>query len=405
MIDYSNQLKVDNKPILEHIELLAFDRSATSVGETKAINYIQEELRINKINSLIEYFSWNSPIRLLMKTFYLIVIIFFLMLRLILVIVLFYFIKYLFNKTRNISFVEKEHSKNLVSTIKAINSANYRPVIIFSAHYDSISSRIPYGTQKVLLWIIRVVILPYITLVIFLAIWLSLKFLSITQFNLILVYLITIVSSLGIGVIVPFFLFLFTSSKSTGSIDNASGVALLIELAKILKEKPLENHDVIFLWCGAEEWGLKGSKDYCKRHLKELTQNYNLDKSININIDMVGTYVGLLNRAGFLGKKSINKDLNNLFKSAAEKLNIRLILENKRINPKSDYKSFHSFLNKSKSKFQVSCFHSAKDSMFIHSYQDTPDNCSNEVLNRCLNIIFTTILNLDFQLITTKKEQ
>ena len=405
MIDYSNQLKVDNKPILEHIELLAFDRSATSVGETKAINYIQEELRINKINSLIEYFSWNSPIRLLMKTFYLIIIGYLLMLRLVLIIVLFYFIKYLFNKTRSISFVEKEHSKNLVSTIKAINSANYRPVIIFSAHYDSISSRVPYRIQKVLLWIIRIVILPYISLIIFLSIWIPLNLLSITQFNTILVYFITIVSLLGISVMVPFLLFVFTSSKSTGSIDNASGVALLIELAKIIKENPLENHDVIFLWCGSEEWGLKGSKYYCKRHLKELTQNYNLNKSININIDMVGTYIGLLDKAGFLRKKSINKDLNNLFKSSAEKLNIPLILENKIIKPKSDFKSFHSFLNKSKSKFQVSCFYSDKDSMFIHSYKDTPDNCSDVVLNGCLNIVYTTILNLDVQLITTKKEQ
>ena len=398
MFDYSNQLKVDDKPLLKHIELLAFDRSATGVGETKAINYIQEELRINKINSLIEYFSWNSPIRLLMKTFYLMIIGYLLMLRLVLVIVLFYFIKYLFNKTRSISFVQKENSKNLVSTIKAINSANYRPVIIFSAHYDSVSSRIPYRIQKVLLWIMRIVLLPYFSLIIFLSIWLSLNLLSITQFNTIFVYLITMVSLLGISVMVPFFLFLFTSSKSTGSIDNASGVAILIELAKILKEKPLENHDVIFLWCGAEEWGLKGSKYYCKRHLKELTQNYNLDKSININIDMVGTYIGLLNNAGFLRKKSINKDLNNLFKSSAEKLKIPLTLENKMIKLKSDYKSFHSFLNKSKSKFQVSCFHSDKDSIFIHSYQDTPDNCSDVVLNGCLNIIYSTILDLDVQL-------
>lgn len=395
MIESSNQLKFDDKPFLKHIELLAFDRSATSVGETKAINYIQEELRINNINSQTEYFSWNSPIRLLMKTFYLILIGFFLMLRLVLVIVLFYFFKYLFNKTRNISFVKKENSKNLVSTIKAINSANYGPVIIFSAHYDSISSRIPYKIQKGLLWIMRVVVLPYVALIIILAIWLSLNLLSITQFNLILVYIITIISLLGIGVMVPFFLFLFTSSKSTGSIDNASGVAILIELAKKLKGNPLENHDVIFLWCGAEEWGLKGSKEYCKRHLKELTQTYNLDKSFNINIDMVGTYIGLLNRAGYLRKKSINKDVNNLLKSSAEKLNISLTLENKRINPKSDYKSFQSFLNRSRSKFQVSCFHSDKDSKFIHSYQDTPDNCSDVVLNRCFDIIYTSILDRD----------
>ncbi|GAH52648.1 unnamed protein product, partial [marine sediment metagenome] len=141
--------------------------------------------------------------------------------------------------------------------------------------------------------------------------------------------------------IIPIFLFIFTSSKSTGSIDNASGVSILIELAKYVKENPLTNYDVLFLWCGAEEWGLKGSKKFVAKYAKEYNKIYDLSKSININIDMVGTYIGLLNKSGLLFKKAKNKNLNQLIRASAEELNIPITLYNKKIKPKSDYISFN----------------------------------------------------------------
>jgi len=397
MSDNTNQLE-DVKSVLKHIESLAFDRSAANVGETKAINYIQGELKVNNINSHIEFFSWSNSLRYLIRTIYLMAFSYLLMLRLVLILVIFFFIKYLFNKTRRISFVEKDYSKNLVSRIEASNSADYCPVIIFSAHYDSISSRIPYKIQRILLWVIRIIFLPYISLTVVISIWLPLNLFAIIEYNTILFYLMSVVSIIALSVIIPFFLFLFTSTKSTGSIDNASGVALLIELAKILKEKPLKNYDIIFLWSGAEEWGVKGTKYFCRRHFRDLKQTYNLDKSININIDMVGTYIGLLDKSGFFKKKPINIDLNNKFKSTANKINVPLTLFNKIIKPKSDYKLFLSLKKRTKSKFQVCCFLSDKDSIYIHSYKDTPDKCSDVVLNGCLNIIYSTILDLDVQL-------
>jgi hypothetical protein len=397
MSNSTNQLE-EVKSFLKHIESLAFDRSAANVGETKAVNYIQEELRVNNINSHIEFFSWSSSLRYLMKTFYLLVFCYLLMLRLVLLLVLFYFIKYLFNRTRNISFVEKEYSKNLVSRMKASSSADVYPVIIFSAHYDSISSRIPYKIQLILFWIIRVIFLPYIALTVVVSIWLPLNLFSIVEYNNLLFYLLSIVSIIAFSVIVPFFLFLFTSNKSTGSIDNASGVALLIELAKIIEDNPLKNYDVVFLWSGAEEWGLKGSKYFCRRHLRDLKRSYDLDKSININVDMVGTYIGLLDKSGLFKKKPLNIDLNDRFKSTAERLNIPLTLYNKIVRPKSDYKSFIALRKRTRSKLQVCCFHSDKDSIYIHSYKDTPDKCSDVILDNCLNIIYSTILDLDIHL-------
>ena len=59
---------ITDAPIINHVNALAYDRSAASVGETRTIKYIQNELNSKNINSKVEYFSWSTPIRYLMKT-------------------------------------------------------------------------------------------------------------------------------------------------------------------------------------------------------------------------------------------------------------------------------------------------------------------------------------------------
>ena len=70
-----------------------------------------------------------------------------------------------------------------------------------------------------------------------------------------------------------------------GAIDNASGVAVLLELAETLKnkyniEKP--EFDIIFCAFNSEETGLKGSRKF----IEDIDGKYN--NLININIDSVG---------------------------------------------------------------------------------------------------------------------
>ncbi len=398
MVVVLEQKIIDELDTIKHVNLLAFDRSAATVGETKAVNYMQEELFDNGIEFKLEYFAWSSPIRFLMKTIYLMILAYLLVFRLFLVIVLFFFIKYMFQKTRKISFTKKEQSKNLIATIKASRRVKNRPVIIFSAHYDSVSSRISYKVQNALLYIIRIVILPYIGLNMFVSIWIALNLFEITAYNIVFIYLVSIISIISLSVVIPTFLFFFIANKSTGSIDNASGVSILIELAKLIKNKPLENYDVLFIWCGAEEWGLKGSKNYVKKNKDYLKSKYDLNKSMNINIDMVGTYIGLFNKKGLIRKKALNKNLNIIIQQSARKLNIPLEVYDKMRKIAGDHILFRRFSKKPKTSFQVACFHSDKDSKYIHSIRDTPDKCSNKILNGCLGICYETISYLDSQI-------
>ncbi|KKM17536.1 hypothetical protein LCGC14_1674770, partial [marine sediment metagenome] len=186
-------------------------------------------------------------------------------------------------------------------------------------------------------------------------------------------------------------------SESLGSIDNASGVSILIELAKILNKNPLKQMDVIFLWCGAEEWGLWGSKQFCARHFNELNEEYDLDKSYNINIDMVGTYIGLVNKTGIIKKKKKNEKLINILETSAKRLKIPLNKYNLAIEPRSDHISFRLFAQKKKKKMETCCIISNRDTKYIHTSRDTPNKCSSKNLNGCLDIIYNAIKTIDLR--------
>lgn len=79
-----------------------------------------------------------------------------------------------------------------------------------------------------------------------------------------------------------------STSLSKGSWDNASGSVGIMKIAEyFMNHKPY--HNLTFVWCGAEERGLNGSKAYVKKHSKELK-----DVDLCINLDMIGSTLGNL---------------------------------------------------------------------------------------------------------------
>jgi Zn-dependent M28 family amino/carboxypeptidase len=188
---------------------------------------------------------------------------------------------------------------------------------------------------------------------------------------------------------------IYNTKKSLGSIDNASGMAVSIEVAKLIKENPLENYDVIVIFTGAEEWGLLGSKRYCTRNQIDLQEKYNLDKSLNINIDMVGSYIGLVQDRKDSERISDIDEIHYILDEVANDLNIKVKKHHPLIIPKSDHKSFKKLARKTKSKLQTVFFHSGKDSKHIHSHRDTPDKVNPIVLENAVNLVYNSIKTLD----------
>jgi aminopeptidase YwaD len=71
---------------------------------------------------------------------------------------------------------------------------------------------------------------------------------------------------------------------AAGASDNASGTAVALELARVLKSYPIDK-ELRFVFVGAEEIGLVGSRYYAN----QLSEN-ELERSlVNFNMDMVGT--------------------------------------------------------------------------------------------------------------------
>lgn len=73
---------------------------------------------------------------------------------------------------------------------------------------------------------------------------------------------------------------------SSGAWDNGTGSVTIMELMHYFKEnKP--KRTLKFIWCGSEEIGLVGSKEYCEKHKDELEKIL-----FNINVDMTGVLLG-----------------------------------------------------------------------------------------------------------------
>ena len=384
---------------MDHVKALAFARSLSSTGETKAALYIKNEMDKENIECNFEYFGFTGAKRRFMRLSYLIIFTSLIIYRLLLVVVAYFAIKVLFARLRNYSLVERESSKNVVAKIEAVKNQEKRPVVILSAHYDSFSTKIPYRLQKIFFFLFKIMLIPYIMFAFFLVFFFLFNEPTAEITQLILYF--TLVEFVMATIT---FLLIYDSDNSSGSVDNASGVAILIELTKVFKRQPLENYDVIVLWSGGEEWGLKGSIAFCKKHRDYLKKTYDLNRSFNINVDMVGSYIGLETKPSLhLRRRKEVFDLNKRIEETANKLNIPITVYNKIFGSKADHKSFRSFTKKTKTSFQVAYFHSEKDSKFIHSSKDTPDKCSPEILNGCLDICYETIRSIDSTNVSLKE--
>ena len=69
-----------------------------------------------------------------------------------------------------------------------------------------------------------------------------------------------------------------------GADDNASGSAALLEIARLLKNSKLKNHNYLIIHFSGEELGLIGSKYWLEHPTMNISKNY------MINMDMVGRY-------------------------------------------------------------------------------------------------------------------
>jgi len=117
-----------------------------------------------------------------------------------------------------------------------------------------------------------------------------------------------------------------------GADDNASGVAVIIELARMLSKTPTPDRSVIFVGFTGEESGRKGSKHYVTHQ-----QRYPADQIMGmLNIDTVGRLDQ--NKLLILGSGSA-KEWGHIFKGASHMTGVGIEMVSDELDS-SDQKSF-----------------------------------------------------------------
>lgn len=119
-----------------------------------------------------------------------------------------------------------------------------------------------------------------------------------------------------------------------GALDNASGTAAMMELARVIKEsKTAPKQSILFIAFDGEESGLNGARYYCSNPVTPL------EKAVMINMDMVGSAAKVPLTIAVSSKKS-DKSLRDDLAEYADKLTIAY---NKEYEGASDHAVFDCF--------------------------------------------------------------
>ncbi|MER2089949.1 MAG: M20/M25/M40 family metallo-hydrolase [Sporosarcina sp.] len=172
-----------------------------------------------------------------------------------------------------------------------------------------------------------------------------------------------------------------------GASDNASGTAVALEIARVLKSYSIEK-ELRFAFVGAEEIGLVGSRYY----VSQLTSD-EIGRSIgNFNMDMVGTS---WENATAIYMNTVDGKSNLVSQTAAETAT-RIATPSKLVlyqRGSSDHVSFHdvgiaavNFIRREPG--------TANLEPYYHTPQDTIEHVSMERLKEAGNLVGSSVYNL-----------
>ena len=170
-----------------------------------------------------------------------------------------------------------------------------------------------------------------------------------------------------------------------GADDNASGVSVLLELAKILKTMKL-NKTVCFQFYSGEEMGLLGSKYYCSNPILPLDKPDIKKHIAMINFDMVGYLDEKYVRKASLFESSV--DLRDFVFSLNDKYNFA-----KKISGFGPGSSDHSsFYNK---KIPIAFIHTGVHP-YYHTSRDTPEKLNYKGMVEITKFALELISKIDY---------
>ena len=185
----------------------------------------------------------------------------------------------------------KYYSENIVAT-NSRNRYDKTPALLFVAHYDSKSQVLPIAVRAVA-YGIAIVGLTALTTVMVINVAILVSFPDYITLVWLSDYIVWSVAG-----VTTFCLLLLqinlTQNHSPGAFDNASGVGIMLEVARVLIARG-EDKSITFLAAGAEEYGMCGALRYVQKHADE----YDPENTYVINLDGLGVGNGVNVVAGY----------------------------------------------------------------------------------------------------------
>lgn len=165
----------------------------------------------------------------------------------------------------------------------------------------------------------------------------------------------------------------------TGALDNASGVAFMLELCKYISSLGTPERDIIFVGFNAEEFGLLGSNHFVEKYLKKLqgAKVYNFDMIGSIDVPL-----------GIMGSKN-DSQKTNFMRSVTSTANNEKVKYNSIFEDASDHEAFR------KKNIDAVTFCDS-DMSKIHTPNDKLEYISTAAIDRCFKVVSREVIKEAF---------
>ena len=391
---------IDEKRLKENLTTFSFPRLSGTDGEKKALNIAISKVEDLNLKPLTQDFVFSTFFGrtypkiafslgfTVLFLFYLNIVAFIISLFFMIIFVILGLIFILTRKPESIRLPKKLSSSNLYvkldlkpkmskSEIKKNDLNHQERSILFLCHLDSKGQRFSIlGRIRIIrTWVFSGLIIIFIFIF---------KNYIFTPFSL-LFYIIGIFPITVNFIFTILFLLNTTNNESNGAIDNASGIACVLELLTYFSnpESRLKHYNLWFVFTGTEECGTMGIRNF-----NYIISRVNKEQSFFFNFDAIAKNTYL-----FPGKKMSDQiyTIFNMFLKNTKGLEIKR-------NPKKIYfGSYSDGYYLKKKNFNGIGIGDLESYEYIHSIHDTVDKVDIPLLKNLCEMIIDNLIALDNQ--------
>ena len=391
---------IDEKRLKENLTTFSFPRLSGTDGEKKALNIAISKVEDLNLKPLTQDFVFSTFFGrtypkiafslgfTVLFLFYLNIVAFIISLFFMIIFVILGLIFILTRKPESIRLPKKLNSSNLYvkldlkpkmskSEIKKNDLNHQERSILFLCHLDS------KGQRFSILGRIRIIRTWVFSGLIIIIIFIFKNYIF-TPFSL-LFYIIGIFPITVNFISTILFLLNTTNNESNGAIDNASGIACVLELLTYFSnpESRLKHYNLWFVFTGTEECGTMGIRNF-----HYIISGINKEHSLFFNFDAIAK-----NTYFFPGKKMSDQiyTIFNMFLKNTKGLKIKR-------NPKKIYfGSYSDGYYLKKKNFNGIGLGDLESYEYIHSIHDTVDRVDIPLLKNLCELIVDNLIAFDNQ--------